>query len=107
MPSVMPSVKRVELLLRRGLAFYKQSEEIWTAEEFDKIRKYCGDKARGGTLSTDSTNSKYIFDDDSGQESAAAFMFNWSKWANKYLDQCEKVCYEDIFPKQPLSTIYD
>ena len=94
-------------MLKRGLAFYKESGEPWTDEEGLKVMQYVGlydlkTPQESGILPKKESN-KYLFDDGSD---GGAFMATWSAWATPALHKCKKVSYESVF-KPILRSLYD
>ena len=73
---------------RRELAFYKESEEPWTNEEYMTICEYVGDNFT--PLEGVQKHRQYIYDQGGVNE----FMFPWT---DQTILNCRKISYESIF----------
>ncbi|MCD6436412.1 MAG: hypothetical protein J7L15_08530 [Clostridiales bacterium] len=78
---------------KRNLAFYKKSKEHWTKVEAENICKYCGDSDY--TFDDYIPEEEYFYDD--GTSNKQAFMYSWSEQNEQRINECEILCYEDIF----------
>ena len=83
---------------RRGLAFYKESGEPWTNEEFHQIVDYCGDATKD-TISEGGGNSKRKFIYDQGCKSQ--FMWPWSD-GDMTKQTVKEISYERTFNPTPM-----
>ncbi len=80
--------------IRRNLAFYKRLGGIWTKAESIKISEYCGDTDIN--FDEESILKKRYFYDNGNEEKS--FMYPWNNQHKKTINECQLLCYEDIFP---------
>lgn len=91
--------------IRRNLAFYKQSGEPWTPENYKNICTYCDVKPYHEYRCT-KAKYKYIFDSGTGYDTP------YESWSNindgkqethANFKNCKQIAYEDIFGNLTMS----
>ena len=79
---------------KRNLAFYKESSEPWTQEEYDNLCEYVG--IRKQILSPNNIANKFIFDAGTCYN---GWFYPWNmQESNSNFTNCEQLSYESILP---------
>lgn len=87
------SVSSTKPIVKRNLAFYKESGEHWTESELDFVRAYCGDSASRAPMGPLTSKRKYAYYDENTNSSLKVYL-----WDNQtYPEKLEQVSYESIF----------
>ncbi len=86
---------------KRNLAFYKKSNIPWTKAEAINICDYCGDVDTNFD-EEHIPEAEYFYDTGSGIK---AFMYAWTEQIEQRINECELLCYEDIFETSSIGRI--
>lgn len=87
------SISSTEPIIKRNLAFYKESGEPWTESELDFVRAYCGDFASREPMGPLTSKRKYAYCDENTNSGLKVYL-----WDNQtYPEKLEQVSYESIF----------
>ncbi len=93
-------------IIRRNLAFYKQSGEPWTKKDYENICTYCNVKPYHEYRCT-KANYTYIFDSGTGYDTPYESWSNINDGKQKThvnFKNCKQVAYEDIFTEKQILT---